>query len=208
MTIVGERLELSRLLRLTPLRLAAFLAAAILFLSGLCVTAWNFDWGVRLAGAGLVGLAVWLLSFDIARKTVKMAGRPRFIAVCLLVGYVWMIVSGALALGFGGAPAGPRYDAILHSLFLGFVFSMIFGHAPIIFPVVLGPPMVFRRTSYMHLALMHASLALRVLGDLAGSAWARQWGGLLSIAAILFFLVNTVLAVRAGVRAEGRAAPA
>ena len=34
--------------------------------------------------------------------------------------------------------AGPRYDAMLHSIFLGFVFSMIFAHAPIILPTITG----------------------------------------------------------------------
>lgn len=43
-------------------------------------------------------------------------------------------MSGALALMAGQQVAGPLYDAMLHTFFLGFVFGMIFGHAPIIFP--------------------------------------------------------------------------
>jgi hypothetical protein len=60
-------------------------------------------------------------------------------AVCLIAGYVWLAVGGILWLLFAQLfGAGPRYDAMLHSIFLGFVFSMIFAHAPIILPTITG----------------------------------------------------------------------
>jgi hypothetical protein len=88
---------------------------------------------------------------------------------------------------FGGVPAGPRYDAMLHALFLGFVASMIFRHAPIIVPALLDLPMTFRSTFYAPLILLHFSLLLRVVGDLAGWSVVRQWGGLLNV--VVAFLV-------------------
>ncbi len=39
-------------------------------------------------------------------------------------------------------------------MFLGFVASMLFGHAPIIFPAVLHLPIRFERTFYAYLALL------------------------------------------------------
>jgi hypothetical protein len=120
---------------------------------------------------------------------------PRFIAACLLSGYVWLAIGGVLVLRFGALVAGPRYDAVLHAIFLGFVFAMIFGHAPIIFPAVLGSPISFRPAFYAHLSLLHFSLALRLAGDLAGWLTARQWGGLLNALVLLLFLANTVYAV-------------
>ena len=60
--------------------------------------------------------------------------------------------------------AGPIYDAILHALFLGFTFGMIFGHAPIIFPAVLGRPLPYRPAFYLHLILLQATLLLRIGG--------------------------------------------
>jgi hypothetical protein len=90
----------------------------------------------------MLALALWLLRYDIARYTVRKTGLTRFIAVCLLSGYIWLGLSGLLALRFGGVTAGFQYDALLHTLFVGFVISMIFGHAPIIFPAVLGKPAV------------------------------------------------------------------
>jgi len=61
---------------------------------------------------------------------------------------------------------------------------MIFGHAPVIFPAVLGVAIPFRRLFYVHLALLHVGVALRVTGDLgAGTAIARD-GALLNALAI------------------------
>jgi len=36
---------------------------------------------------------------------------------------------------------GPAYDAGLHTIFRGFVMSMIFAHAPVIVPSALGRPL-------------------------------------------------------------------
>jgi hypothetical protein len=92
---------------------------------------------------------------------------------------------------YGGVVAGPYYDAILHAVFVGFVMSMIFGHAPIIFPAITGKPIPFHPIFYSHLILLHLSLLLRVSSDLILWPSGRQWGGLLNGAAILLFIANT-----------------
>jgi len=94
----------------------------------------------RIVGLGYLALAAWLLVHDLARVTVRQNGLTRYIAVCLLTGFVWLMVGGWLSIGYAGYTAGPIYDAKLHAVFVGFVFSMVFGHAPIIFPAVLGSP--------------------------------------------------------------------
>jgi hypothetical protein len=151
---------------------------------------------VRLAAAAMVALSLWLLRYDVARYTVRKTGLTRFIAVCLLTGYVWLGAGGVLGLVYGGVSAGFQYDAILHAVFVGFVMSMIFGHAPIIFPAVIGKDIPFHASFYGHLALLHISLLLRVIGDLTIWLPGRQWGGLLNVVAILLFMANTVLAMR------------
>ncbi len=84
----------------------------------------KYDPGVRLSGLGLAALGLWLLRYDIARRTVRQKGLTRYIAVCLLPGYAWLLLGGLLWLAYGGgAPAGPTYDAMLHTVFVGFVFS-------------------------------------------------------------------------------------
>lgn len=200
LTIAGERLELNRVLRLSGKVQQLFQLAVAIFLVGLAVTLFHLDSGMRLAGVGLVALAGWLLRYDIARYTVRKTGLTRFIALCLLTGYVWLGLGGLLALFYGGVTAGLAYDASLHTVFLGFVMAMIFGHAPIIFPAVLGKPMNFSSLFYSHLALLHLSLLLRVGGDLMIWLPARQWGGLLNVVAILVFMANTVRAVHQATR--------
>ncbi len=196
LTIVGERLELSRMARLTRRAQAAFLSAIGIYVSGLIVLPFVSDIGRRVAGAGMVGLALWLLRYDIARRTVRQPGLPRFIAVSLLSGYAWLGIGGVLWILFGGAGAGMLYDAMLHAVFLGFVFAMIFAHAPVILPAVLGGPVLYRPAFYTHLALLDLSLVVRLLGDLGGWASVRRWGGLLGVLAVLLFLAASGRALR------------
>jgi len=200
LTIAGERLELNRLLRLSHRSHLTCVGALVLLLAGLVVASITFDAGMRLTGSGLLALSVWLLHDDIAWRTVWQGGLTRFIALSLLSGYVWLGMSGLLAMVYGGVPAGPRYDAILHALFLGFVMAMLCGHAPVIFAAVLGCAVPFRRAFYAHLVFLHVSLVLRIVGDLTSWWPGRYWGGLLNVLAVLLFLGNTAGAVWQGWR--------
>jgi hypothetical protein len=195
MTIAGERLELDRILRLSKQVVRYFLITAVIYIGGLVVSLFNLDIGTRLSGLGMLTMALWMLRYDLARYTIKKSGITQFIAACLMIGYVWLVVGGLLMMIFGGLSAGPYYDAILHTLFIGFVISMIFGHAPIIFPAVLGVGFKFHRFFYTHLALLHIALVMRVAGDLLAWGALREWGGFLNAIAILLFIFNTILAV-------------
>jgi hypothetical protein len=201
LTIAGERLELARILLLKrPVR-AAFIIIIAASLAGLLLSLFSFDAGIRLSGLALIALGGWLLRYDIARRTIRHEGLTRFIAACLLPGYVWLIAGGLLWLAYGGQYiAGPIYDAMLHTIFLGFVFSMIFGHAPVIIPAVMGVKIPFMPIFYLHLALLHLSLVLRVTGDLLLWMPGRRWGGLLNEVALVLFLLVTVVAARRGSR--------
>lgn len=202
LTVAGERLELTRFLRPTAARQAAFVAAAgALGASLFASLAWPGP-GRRLTGLALVALAAWMLRNDVAWRTIRQPGLPRFIAVCLLSGYAWLAVGGGLAAAAAGEWRGPLYDAALHAVFLGFTFAMIFGHAPVIFPAIVGGVIPFRPRFYVHLALLHASLLWRVAADLE-SAWGpggwargRPLGGLLNAAALLVFVANTASSFR------------
>ena len=202
LTIAGERLELSRMLLHRPRVETAFQGITAVLVAGLGAASLVPDAGMRLIGAALVALAAWLARYDVARHTVRQGGLTRYIGACLLAGYGWLAVGGGLALAYGSVAGGPLYDAVLHAIFVGFVFSMIFGHAPVIFPSVLGVPLAYRAFLYVHVALLHASLAARLAGDLGGWPGLRRWGGLLNAAAILLFLANTALATLLQRRAD------
>lgn len=190
--IIGERLDLSRFQKRVRWSEPLLVGLLCLFLAGVVLSAFNQAYGERLLGAGLLSIAVWLARFDIARRSVRQPGLPRFMALTLLTGYVWLALSGLLLLIYAPMEAGPKYDAALHSFFVGFVFSMIFGHAPVIFPSVLQLPATFHWRLYIHVVALHLSLILRVAGDLTGWLEGRQWGGILNGIAMLLFLLNTV----------------
>ncbi|MFN8541443.1 MAG: hypothetical protein U0232_28705 [Thermomicrobiales bacterium] len=210
-TIVAERLELSRLIRTSRWQRASYLAAIGALLAGVATTVVAPDAGARLFGLGLLGLALWLWRYDIARRTVRKAGLTRFIAVALLTGYAWLGIGGILALAFGSVSGGTHYDAFVHALLVGFVIGMIFAHAPIIFPAILRVSIAYSPALYLPVILLQLSLALRLLGDLLTLATLRQVGGLLNAVTLLAFLGNTLrLALRggrAGARPRDKNAP-
>ena len=172
LTIAGERLELSRFRppsARTSQVFALILAAAVVALVGTLFET-TAAASPRLFAVALLALAAWLLKQDIARRTVRSTGLTRFIAVCLLSGYFWLAAGALVLLGAGElAPGTAGYDAALHALLLGFVFSMVFGHAPIIFPAVLRVTVPYHASFYLPLALLHLSLILRLGGDAAAS---------------------------------------
>ena len=196
LTIAGERLELSRVLRPVPgqLRLFGILAAALS--GGAILSLFNLSLGTRLSGIALLALSLWFLRNDLAGRNIHHPNPlTRYIAMCLFAGFLWLGLGGVLMLYFGALYAGPYYDAALHAVFVGFVISMIFGHAPIIFPAILGVPIHFRPAFYIHLCLLHVSLVIRLAGDLGGQTDIRKWGGVLNEVAILLFLVMTVYTI-------------
>lgn len=201
LTIAAERLELARVMLMTPRARLTFMIVVGLFVAGLVLLLFVPDPGVRLAGLGLFVLGLWLLRYDIAKVTIRRTGLTQYIAACLLPGYVWLLVAGALWMFYGaGYTAGPVYDALLHSVLLGFTISMIFGHAPVIIPAVMGVKIPFIRPFYAQLILLHLSLILRVVGDLLPSLALRQWGGVLNEIAMLLFIALTVVSARKGIR--------
>lgn len=206
LTIAGERLELSRVLRPRPGPLRVFGLIATALLAGAALSLLDLDRGARLSGLSLLALSAWSLRYDLATRTVRHPNPlTRYIAFCLLAGFLWLGAGGALLLYFGGLFAGPYYDAALHAVFVGFVISMIFGHAPIIFPAILGAPISYHPAFYSQLVLLHLSLSLRLFGDLTGQMDLRRWGGLLNEIAILLFLGMTAYSLLKARRPAGRA---
>jgi hypothetical protein len=203
LTIGGERLELSRFLPPSPMARRAFVAILVAIFVGLAGAFHRL--GVALFAAGLLALSVWLLKQDIARRTVHREGLTRFIAVCLLSGYAWLAVGALTMLAGGLAPGTRTYDAAVHALALGFVFSMVFGHAPIIFPAVLRVAVPYHPVFYVPLVLLHGSLLVRIAGDAVNDFALMRIGGLLNAVALATFIVTMLSASLRGRNAQRRA---
>src|SRR5690606_1013147 len=145
-------------------------------------------------GIGLLGCAAWLLHRDVARRTVRIGGLPRFSAAAILAGHLWLAAAGGVLLLAHHIGMAFTYDAAVHAIAIGFVLSMIFGHAPIIFPAVTGVPVRISTAGYVPLALLHASAGLRVFADLAQWQEGREASGLATIAAIVLYVLVVLAA--------------
>lgn len=192
LTIAGERLELTRYLPARPGARTLFLVIVGLVLAGALLTLWQESPGLQLYAAGLLLLAGWLLRHDIARHTIRQSGLTRYIAACLLSGYVWLAVGGLLGVCGGLLPGDAWRDAALHAILLGFVMSMVFGHAPIILPAVARIALPYHPLLYLPLILLHVTVFIRLLAvGLHQFDW--QQIGAFSNALVLLLFVFTVL---------------
>ncbi len=200
LTIAGERLELTRFLPTPISAQRIFFAIVGSILAGATLGFWHPEAGLTVFSAGLLVLALWLLRYDIARRNSRQQGLTRFIAICLLTAYVWLLIAGLLGLAGGFVPGHPWRDATLHAVGLGFVFSMIFGHAAIIFPAVMQVKIPYHPAFYLPLLVLHASLALRVFGGIGNAFSLRQDGGLINAVALLLFIAILIGSVVRGKR--------
>lgn len=201
LTIAGERLELAHVALSDPRAEPIVLGIAGAGTVGVVATLLWPAAGYPIVGLALVALVAWLLRYDVAMKTVRATGLPRFSAVCLLGGYGWLAVTALIWLVAGGVHSGPLYDASTHAVLLGFVISMIMAHAPIIFPAVLRRPLPYHPIMYGPAILLHASLALRIIGgDARGISGLLQWGGVLNIVALLAFVLIAIGSVLLAMR--------
>ncbi|MCC7206757.1 MAG: hypothetical protein IT323_05595 [Anaerolineae bacterium] len=208
LTIVGERLELSRVRRLTPVSVRLLLLATGIYLLGTLLTLVRLDLGMRVLGLGAISMAAWLLRYDVARRTIRQTGLTRYIAACLLSGYVWLGIGGLIAIWKAPVASGLDYESVLHAFLLGFVFSMIFGHMPLILPALSGLRLNYHPLFYMNLVLLHVTLVARILGNLTPDFALRQWGGLLNVITVLLFLAMTILTLaRSNLGATGERRP-
>lgn len=105
---------------------------------------------------------------------------------------------------YGLPTAGPVYDALLHMVFVGFVFSMIFAHASVIIPSLSGKIIPWSRYFYLPFFLLHGSLMIRILGDFIGEHWLRTIGSWINVLAILMFLGGVLFRILNNIRMERR----
>jgi hypothetical protein len=131
----------------------------------------------------------------------------------MLTGSAWLALAGATALALG--TNGSAYDAVLHAVFLGFAFSMIFGHAPTVLAAVARIEVRYAPRFWAHLVLLHVSVTARVVADLVPAVSAvRPWAGALHAVALVVFIASTLGGIVRGPprttatwRARGRAPP-
>ncbi|WP_114749317.1 hypothetical protein [Pleomorphovibrio marinus] len=176
-TIVGERLELSKFLPLPPWSRLLLPSLLGVFFLGMWVP--FHTWGIWVMGISVCGIAGWLLVFDMARYAAKKAGLFRYIGIGLITGYVWLLIHGLIL--FLIPEHALHYDLYLHTFFLGFTFSMIWAHAPIILPAVLKiRQQPFHPLLWVGWGVFQVSLLGRIWASLSGNLEGR----------VMFSLIN------------------
>jgi len=127
---------------------------------------------------------------------VRSEQQVRFSAACLLAGYFWLGLAGLVLLVAPPGTTAFSYDAAVHAIAIGFVLSMIFGHAPIILPAVIGLRVRYSAAVYGPLVLLHLSVLLRVAADLFERVEPRAISGPVTIVALAGYVVTLMIASR------------
>jgi len=192
LTVFGERLELSKFLPKSRKKTNFMIIAIAVYIFGMMIP--YHSTGRFITGAGIMLMAAWLFRYDLARKSSKSQGIHRFTGTLLLAGYFWLIVCGGLMVL--EVNTSFHYDAMLHAFFLGFTFSMIFAHAPIIFPGVAGLPIKpFHNSLFIWAAALQLSILIRIVSSLTmDMAW-RTYSGFMNALVILLFFINLLLLI-------------
>ena len=192
LTIAAERVELARI-HLPASAEQVLVAVAALVATAATAAVLFPDPGSRAFGLSLVVLVGWLAPRDVARRTVRGTGQPRFCAAAMLAGYAWLGVAGVAWVVAGVTTTPAAHDVVVHTIFLGFVMSMVLAHAPVILPAVLHRPVPYRPLLWVPLVVLHAALLVRVAGDLTGRSLLVSFGGYGTAAALLLLPLAAVL---------------
>lgn len=190
LTIAGERRELTRLVKLPGWATQAFMVVWAGAGTAVLLALWRPGVAVMLWWITMALLATWLLRWDVATRQWRAKGWAGHTAICLVFGYVWLAVGSVLGL-MGQTVAW-------HALWLGFVMAMVFGHAPILLPALSGWRPEPTRWALLPLAVLGASLALRVVTTVTGWTPGLSIAGAGHALAFVTFGAVMVRAVRRG----------
>lgn len=189
--ITAERLELMKFLPVAAGTKSILLALLTAYLVG-AVLSFHGP-GNLVCGLALIAISLWLMRYDIIGISIRKDGLTKYVAIALLAGYGALLFTGVFFISLGGQVMA--YDVIVHTFFLGFVFSMIFAHGPIILPGVLGVSVKpFHPLFYGWLLLLHFSWILRTGSDIILDFQTRKLSGMITSISILGYF-GTLAAV-------------
>ncbi len=196
--ITAERLELTKFLPVKDTLKQLLAGLLMTYLAGVVV---SFHAGGQwISGIALIAISLWLMRYDLVGISIHRRGLQKFIGTALLSGYFVMMLTGIFMISF--RQQALAYDATLHTFFIGFVFSMIFAHGPVILPGVLGiSAKPWNRMLYLWLFLLHGSWVTRVAADILLDFELRKISGWVTTVAITgYFISMGILTMRSQFR--------
>ncbi|WP_241157582.1 hypothetical protein [Schaalia sp. ZJ1691] len=199
-TIIGERLELARLGFLSGSTEQRITTEVCLLIFALILSLVVPIYGYPLLGITLGVLAADVAWHDVARKTIRIPGVPRFAAAAMLMGYAWAMVPTILWVIHPPVFDGYAYDAIVHAVTIGFILSMVMAHAPVIIPAVARRDVPYHPVMWIPLVFLEVGLLLRLLAGAREADGLWRLGGSLSVVAVLVFVASTLTLTILGAR--------
>jgi hypothetical protein len=194
--IAVERLEMSLLLKRKGVLFVLF------GLIGWCLL-WNVSIWLGIPNlqtmGGLTILMVGSIAFYDAAlrvKQKKIEGLHKFLRLALMISYVWLFLAACAMTVSLQISSAIFKDVLFHLIGLGFIFTMILGHAPLILSSAFGklPP---KEAPIIPFCLFQAATLFRIIGDfgLMKSVPLWQWSGWISglIHLISLFVYVTTL---------------
>ncbi len=185
--IVAERLELLQFTCVTRFEKYLLTGMLCVFLVGVSFSFHGA--GSILCGVSLIGISIWLLKNDLIGINITKSGVRKYIAITLMESYTALLLTGIFFLIL--SDNWLTYDAIVHSFFIGFVFSMIFAHGPLLLAAIIGLSInPYHRIMYVWPALLHTSWLIRVFADVNTNFAIRKISGILTVITIIGFFVT------------------
>lgn len=193
--ILSERAELVKIIGLGKKDIIFISFITFSSLVGLVVSIVDFKVGYRICFISLAIISLWFMRKDIARRTINMKGLAKFSAISVLSAYLWLFLGSFFIFSFGMWGEG------IHNITLGFVFSMIFAHAPSIFPAMMKIKFQFSPILYIPLFLLNISVIIRNISYLAPQI--KKSALVLNFFAIIaFFVLFLTLTIKASKKSK------
>jgi len=199
--VLAERIELARIIKLKVSDILLFVLAFFAVLVGAFLLYFNEinsrffpssdNFPFYLIGFADLYLGMWFLLKDVAKRVIKISGGlSRYSALAILLGHFSLLLGGFF-LFFG---KWRFWGESIHFMTLGFTFSMVFGHAPLIFPQILKIKPFFSRALYFPLSLLHFSVFIRFLSAFFHNLKTLALS-LNSLSILIFFIMMGALSI-------------
>lgn len=150
-----------------------------------------------LVGLGLIyNDSVIIMAFKGAGFGITKTPLHKFSRQTLMVAYVWLLFS-AISITFWELIQSVAKDVVFHSIGLGFIFTMILSHAPVVLGSTLAK-MPKRAPSIILFYLFQVMTAVRILADLLVSNFIELWiwsgwiTGTLHFVIFVFYMLSVV----------------
>jgi hypothetical protein len=177
--IAVERLEMSMLFRKRSARFVLFALIAWCFLW--ILTTWQGVPNLTTMGVVTLILVASLVFHDSVlhvSRTHAGHGLHRFLRSALILAYLWLFAGAVVMTAWAQFSPAIFKDVLFHLFALGFIFTMILGHAPLILPAALGMPPL-QKAPVIPFVIFQGATFFRILGDfsLTRSIPFWQWSG-------------------------------